>query len=311
MSERLTAKLTIPSVIYDSQYTDSDTAYPGQILSGYTAHARRELITGSMPNNGALNYVISSASDVFSIAEGYHDGNGTVSISSEEISKIIPENIRSGITILGVTGTLAGTTVSKVVTGNPIYITDNNSTDFDMFIVSFDLTLGQNERFVQYNNLRITLNGNPTNVFHSVVDNVCCLTGYLTVSGRNAYFTETTRCYDISSVDEEIDGFFYNSSKIYSNEIDLSREIVTNREFTYTIDEVENGYRFGIRESGIETVSQMNQFLAYYPAEIVIPTVNPTTHIAYGADFQMNVGTENVFTSPANTTMEIRYVADL
>lgn len=40
---------------------------------------------------------------------GYHDGSGKVGIDATEQAKIIPENIREGITILGVEGTMSGT----------------------------------------------------------------------------------------------------------------------------------------------------------------------------------------------------------
>lgn len=62
-----------------------------------------------MPNRGAVTGTISTLSDSYSIAQGYHDGSGSVSISSTEQSKLIAENIREGVTILGVTGTMSGT----------------------------------------------------------------------------------------------------------------------------------------------------------------------------------------------------------
>lgn len=44
----------------------------------------------------------------YSIPVGYHDGSGKVTINSTEQAKIVAKNIRSGITILGVTGTMSG-----------------------------------------------------------------------------------------------------------------------------------------------------------------------------------------------------------
>ena len=92
---------------YDSDTSD-DTAAVGEILSGKTAHARGALLTGTMPNNGAQMGSISTKTQEVIIAQGYHDGSGKVSISADEQAKLIPSNIREGITILGIEGTMSG-----------------------------------------------------------------------------------------------------------------------------------------------------------------------------------------------------------
>lgn len=92
---------------YDSDTSD-DTAAVGEILSGKTAHARGALLTGTMPNNGAQMGSINTKTQEVIIAQGYHDGSGKVSISADEQAKLIPSNIREGITILGVEGTMSG-----------------------------------------------------------------------------------------------------------------------------------------------------------------------------------------------------------
>lgn len=92
---------------YDSDTSD-DTAAVGEILSGKTAHARGALLTGTMPNNGAQMGSISTKEQEVIIAQGYHDGSGKVGISADEQAKLIPSNIREGITILGVEGTMSG-----------------------------------------------------------------------------------------------------------------------------------------------------------------------------------------------------------
>ena len=92
---------------YDSDTSD-DTAAVGEILSGKTAHARGALLTGTMPNNGAQMGSINAKEQEVIIAQGYHDGSGKVSISADEQAKLIPSNIREGITILGIEGTMSG-----------------------------------------------------------------------------------------------------------------------------------------------------------------------------------------------------------
>lgn len=93
---------------YDVNSEDATVAV-AEILTGKTAYARGSKITGTMPNNGAVTKTISTKTQEVSITQGYHDGSGKVSISSTEQAKIIPTNIRDGVTILGVTGTMSGT----------------------------------------------------------------------------------------------------------------------------------------------------------------------------------------------------------
>lgn len=88
--------------------SSSATALAGEILATKTAAARGAMLTGTMPNNGAVTGAISDKSVPYVIPAGYHDGTGTVSIDSTEAAKIIPENIKNGITVLGVTGTHSG-----------------------------------------------------------------------------------------------------------------------------------------------------------------------------------------------------------
>lgn len=92
---------------YDSD-TSGDTAAVGEILSGKTAHARGTLLTGTMTNNGGVTGTISTKAQEYTVPQGYHDGSGKVSIASAEQAKIIPTNIRQGITILGVEGEMSG-----------------------------------------------------------------------------------------------------------------------------------------------------------------------------------------------------------
>jgi len=88
--------------------TSGDTALVGEILSGKTAHARGTLLTGTMPNNNAIDVDITTKSQQVSIAQGYHDGSGHVQIDATEQAKIIAGNIKDGVEILGVTGTYTG-----------------------------------------------------------------------------------------------------------------------------------------------------------------------------------------------------------
>lgn len=96
---------------FDSD-TSEDTAAVAEILAGKTAHARKALLTGTMPNNGAVSGSISTKAGQYTIPQGYHDGSGKVSISSTEQAKIIAGNIKTGVEILGVTGTYGGEAIN-------------------------------------------------------------------------------------------------------------------------------------------------------------------------------------------------------
>ena len=90
------------------------TVKVAEILDGKTAYARGTKLVGTMPNNGAVTLTIDKITDEISIAQGYHDGSGKAVLSSTEVAKIIGSNIRQGITILGVTGTLEQSSEIKV-----------------------------------------------------------------------------------------------------------------------------------------------------------------------------------------------------
>ena len=91
---------------YDSDTSDATVAV-AEILKDKTAYARGAKIVGTMPNNGAKNYTISDLNDQ-TIAMGFYDGSGKISIDSTEKAKIIPANIKNGVSILGVQGTMTG-----------------------------------------------------------------------------------------------------------------------------------------------------------------------------------------------------------
>lgn len=96
---------------YDTNTTDA-TAQASEILATKTAYVNKNKITGSMTNNGAVTGTISTKAGQYTIPSGYHDGSGKVSISSTEQNKIIAGNIKSGVSILGVTGTYSGEAVT-------------------------------------------------------------------------------------------------------------------------------------------------------------------------------------------------------
>lgn len=88
--------------------TQDATATEAEILVNKTAYNKGVKITGTMKNNGAVAGKITTKAQKYTVPQGYHDGSGTVQIDSTEQAKLIPSNIRDGVTILGVEGTMSG-----------------------------------------------------------------------------------------------------------------------------------------------------------------------------------------------------------
>ena len=104
---------------FDSDTSDA-TAVSSEVLNGSTLYARGSKITGTMPNIGSQNEDIDNVDDEVAIQQGYHDGSGKIKIADVEKKKIVPANIKQGVSVLGVVGTLkpssSVTAQSKTVT---------------------------------------------------------------------------------------------------------------------------------------------------------------------------------------------------
>lgn len=96
---------------YDVDSSDC-TAVIAEVLNGKTFAKGGSVLTGTMANNGAVSGTISTKGGTYTVPIGYHDGSGTVGISATEQAKIIASNIKSGVEILGITGTYSGESIS-------------------------------------------------------------------------------------------------------------------------------------------------------------------------------------------------------
>lgn len=95
------------SCTYNADTTDA-TAQASEILATKTAYgAAGTKLTGTMANRGGNNVTVTSAAGT-SIPSGYYDGSGKAVLDSTSSENLIAANIRDGITILGVEGTMSG-----------------------------------------------------------------------------------------------------------------------------------------------------------------------------------------------------------
>ena len=84
--------------------TNDATATDSDVLANKTAYAKGQKLYGSLPNKGEANIELTDLTTK-TVERGYYSG-GTAKIADAESAKIIPENIKSGVTVLGVEGTL-------------------------------------------------------------------------------------------------------------------------------------------------------------------------------------------------------------
>lgn len=92
---------------YDADTSDA-TATAAEILNTKTAYKNGSKLTGTMPNRGEVTLTIDDKDDEITIPNGYHDGSGKAKLDATEKAKIIPGNIKDGVTVLGVMGTYTG-----------------------------------------------------------------------------------------------------------------------------------------------------------------------------------------------------------
>lgn len=89
--------------------TDDATALTTHILSGQTAYAKGNKLTGAMTNHNNMNFFPGTAN--ITVPQGYHGGSGQV--AGEQ--NLLPGYIKKGVSIFGVSGAYEGTGLREYI----------------------------------------------------------------------------------------------------------------------------------------------------------------------------------------------------
>lgn len=98
---------------YDASEAD---AAASNVLSGKVFIGPNGQDTGSMTDNGPTGGTITTKTGTVTIPAGYTSG-GTVFIDYTDQQKLVQSNIRNGVTILGIHGSLTTPTISQDSSG--------------------------------------------------------------------------------------------------------------------------------------------------------------------------------------------------
>ena len=87
--------------------TSDGTMAASELLYGEVGYSNGNRIVGTMPNNADNDVTVTSKSGT-TIPAGYYDGTGKAVIDSTSATNLVANNVREGVTILGVEGTMSG-----------------------------------------------------------------------------------------------------------------------------------------------------------------------------------------------------------
>lgn len=93
--------------------TTGATVSANDLRSGVTAFGANGAVSGNLATISASTTEITSKAQEVTIAAGIHSGTGKVKLAAADQNALVSSNIKSGVTILGVSGALSAATVSQ------------------------------------------------------------------------------------------------------------------------------------------------------------------------------------------------------
>lgn len=85
------------------------TALDSEVLANKTFGKGGSVHTGSMVNRGEQHLTLEARDTEKAIPQGFHDGSGGIGLSTADKAALIAANIRQGVTILDIEGSMTGT----------------------------------------------------------------------------------------------------------------------------------------------------------------------------------------------------------
>lgn len=136
-SGKVLSKVTVGAVPAKYGDTTNDDAVAADLLYGKVAHSYDSTnseaveITGSMPNNGAVSQTLTTSTTSYTVPAGYHNGSGTVSITTETKSAtpttasqdVTPSTgkVLSKVTVNAIPAKYGDTTGDDAIAANILY----------------------------------------------------------------------------------------------------------------------------------------------------------------------------------------------